>query len=435
MAPQAHSPRTAHERTQRASEPQQQVKQEAQQHSINNNMGTGCSRETRNCGSVAVASQSMAQALLDSQGSRRGLHRGLTLRTKAKSDSSMMMLQSGGLASFRKGDHKFLKKVRSAPPKKPMGVQWDKYNPTVLSRDYAAVSTQNSKFRKYMEDECVAIPKYKAFRGDTAKSCFFGVFDGHGGGFCSKYASENFHVTFSRIMNAKVERKHKQAEFELESSNNSETTSSSSTECSDTEPDTLTAEEIAECYTEAFAAIDAELAEHEDAANCGSTAVTCLLRKQGRRTTYHVANVGDSRALLFSNGKTQRITIDHRATNEDEVKRIRASNGIIFNKRVAGMLSVTRALGHADEKEFIINTPHVVSGDIDSDDAFLLLMSDGISDVFTDEEVTEFVNKRLRRGEKSLMICKSLLDTSKSRGAMDNMTAVLISFADQSVAK
>jgi serine/threonine protein phosphatase PrpC len=195
----------------------------------------------------------------------------------------------------------------------------------------------------------------------------------------------------------------------------------------------LSPEEIAQCYIQAFAEMDTKLTEHEEAANAGTTAVTCLIRKYHGKTFYHVANVGDSRAILFLNGKTIRLSVDHKATtNKDEVKRIRDANGIVFNNRVGGFISVTRALGQADEKDFIISDPHIASGEVKkSEDAFLLLVSDGITDVFSDEESTEFVTQRFARGYKSITICKDLLDEAKAKGARDNMTVVLACLASQ----
>jgi protein phosphatase PTC1 len=307
------------------------------------------------------------------------------------------------------------------------GMEWDKYKPSAVVKDYAAVSTQNSKFRKHMEDECVVIPKFKAYHGDPAKSSFFAVYDGHGGSFCARYAAKNFHTRLSTSMAGRIGSKLR--ESDPSNGRPSALTSSGSTACSEGD-DLLSVEDIESCYAEACSALDQELAGYDESAACGSTAVTCLIRNFNGRTSFHIANIGDSRAILFANGATSRLTVEHKATNEDEAKRIRARHGIILNKRVGGVISVTRAFGQSDEKEFITADPHTQSGEVQSNDSFLVLASDGVTDVFTDDEITEFVAERLARGEKSITICKSLLDEAKSQGAMDNMTAVLICFSD-----
>ncbi|KAG6972179.1 hypothetical protein JG688_00004102, partial [Phytophthora aleatoria] len=307
----------------------------------------------------------------------------------------------------------------------------DQYLPSPVVRDYAAVSTQNSQFRKHMEDECVAIPKYRAFPDDPAVSSFFGVYDGHGGDFCAKYAAKYFHQKLAELMQVKYSAKRRRSSEAESSSNRSNVTSTSSMDdCSDVEADVLSNAEIESCYGQAFSSLDKELEDFDESSESGSTAVTCLIRKYNGRTTFHIANVGDSRAIFYCDGQTSRLSVDHKATNEDEVKRIRALNGIIVNKRVAGSISVTRALGQADEKKFITSAPHIASLEIASDDAFLVLVSDGVTDVFSDEQLTEFVSKRLAQGEKSITIGKMLLDEAKAQGSMDNMTAVIICFGE-----
>ena len=279
-------------------------------------------------------------------------------------------------------------------------------------RDYAAVSTQNSQFRAHMEDECVAIPTFRAFPDDPVVSSFFGVYDGHGGDFCAKYAAAHFHVTLAARLRATY----------------TATRALPVCKSHSTSADVLSSADIERCYAEAFAALDEELQDFDESSESGSTAVTCLVRQYRGRTTFHIANVGDSRAIFCCNGQTSRLSVDHKATNKDEVKRIRDLNGIIVNKRVAGSIAVTRALGQADEKKFITSAPHIESLEVASDDAVLVLVSDGITDVFRDEDLMEFVATRLAEGEKSVTIGEMLLDEAKAQGSTDNMTAVIICF-------
>ncbi|KAJ0408739.1 hypothetical protein P43SY_001963 [Pythium insidiosum] len=274
-------------------------------------------------------------------------------------------------------------------------------------RDFAAVSAQNSRYRRKMEDVCVAIPQFQLLDGDVASTSFFGVYDGHGGDFCARYAAENLHTRLAASIKQRMNHRRRMADDDI-----------------------LTDEDITHGLAQAFETVDHELARFDEAAESGSTAVACLVRQVHGRTTFYIANVGDSRAILFSNGATSRLSVDHKATNEDEARRIRARNGIILNKRVGGVLSVTRALGQSDEKELITADPHLSSGRVEVDGAFLMLVSDGVSDIYSDEELTQFVSRRLQLGEKASTICSTLLDEAKVRGAVDNMTAVLVCFSD-----
>jgi serine/threonine protein phosphatase PrpC len=65
-----------------------------------------------------------------------------------------------------------------------------------------------------------------------------------------------------------------------------------------------------------FAKVDNEL-RLLDADGCGSTACVCVIRvEQGERNLY-TANLGDSRAVLYSSmtGKAMRLTNDHTPKN------------------------------------------------------------------------------------------------------------------------
>ena len=74
----------------------------------------------------------------------------------------------------------------------------------------------------------------------------------------------------------------------------------------------------------------------------GSTAIVCLLR-DGVVT---VANVGDSRCVLCSDGKAVDLSVDHKPTCETEKTRIEAAGGSV-NKlgRVNNGLNLSRAIG------------------------------------------------------------------------------------------
>lgn len=402
-------------------------------------MGTACSRQDRH----SAASKSTlhkhlcAQHNLDMLNAKSRPHWRVGRRQRAREHESRPLKTHPGMPQtlneekFRAESthamaaqrHQQLQRLQHQQHA-PSDADWMEYMPpSPVVQEFAAVSTQNSKFRKHMEDECVAIPKYKAFHGDPVKSSFFGVYDGHGGDFCSKYAATHLHTKLSALLESKFNTNRRDSELSNQSA---------ATEYSDIDADVLSAEDIESCYVDAFASVDKELETFDESSSSGSTAVTCLIRSYNGRTMFHVANVGDSRAIFYSNGETSRLTVDHKATNEDEVKRIKALKGIIFNKRVGGVVAVTRALGQADEKPFISSAPHIESVEVVCDDSFLVLVSDGVTDVFEDADVTQFVAERLARGERAIDICRQLLDAAKEHGSMDNMTAVLVRFGGSS---
>lgn len=141
----------------------------------------------------------------------------------------------------------------------------------------------------------------------------------------------------------------------------------------------------------------------------GTTLVAALVTEQ----TCYVVNVGDSRAYLASPDGIRRITRDHSLV-EDLVERGEITPDQARTHPQKNL--ITRALGAAEAaKADLFQEPRVPG-------AFLLLCSDGLSNVVTDQEILYEI---IHGGEPS-DCCKRLLDTALQRGAPDNVTAVLL---------
>ncbi|KAG9406190.1 hypothetical protein AC1031_002521 [Aphanomyces cochlioides] len=128
-----------------------------------------------------------------------------------------------------------------------------------------------------------------------------------------------------------------------------------------------------------------ELEALEDADKCGYTAVA--FAAAGLRVW--IANVEDSLCLQISNTTCSRVTEDHHVWNCDEMNRIKAKSSIIVNQRVSKMSNVTRVFGQNDE---IISSPAITMLEV-NDDAVFVLMSDGVSDVLSDNKFASIVRR------------------------------------------
>lgn len=156
-------------------------------------------------------------------------------------------------------------------------------------------------------------------------------------------------------------------------------------------------EDLAAASATASLAINAEIRAREAQGQCdgGSTAVTLLLR--GRTAT--LANTGDCRAILLSRPDgtpaVTQLTTDHKATDERERRRIENAGGLVlFVKgvaRVNGRLAVARAFGDSDLSSLVIPDPEVVTRELQPHDEFIVLASDGLWDVMTNEQVASCV--------------------------------------------
>jgi len=180
--------------------------------------------------------------------------------------------------------------------------------------------------------------------------------------------------------------------------------------------------------------------------NHGSTATTALLL--GNRI--YCANVGDSRTLLCRNFAPYALSQDHKPSREDEAKRIKDAGGFIINNRVMGELAVSRAFGDCEfkkgiqsiieEEGGIINSedknwfeplitaePDIEVTQITKDDQFLLLACDGLYDVFTEEEIINFVKKDMLEHKDAQRCCQNLTHQAiRERNSRDNVSIILV---------
>jgi len=79
----------------------------------------------------------------------------------------------------------------------------------------------------------------------------------------------------------------------------------------------------------------------------GCTAVTALVRDRD----LYIAHIGDSRALIASEGRQSLVTEDHKPTKPDEKSRIENNGGLVIFGRVFGVIAVSRAFGDFEFKK------------------------------------------------------------------------------------
>ena len=62
-----------------------------------------------------------------------------------------------------------------------------------------------------------------------------------------------------------------------------------------------------------------------DSDHCGSTSCTAIVRREINHNVLYVANIGDTRAVLSKNGQAERLSKDHKATDPDEIDRVKSA--------------------------------------------------------------------------------------------------------------
>ena len=147
----------------------------------------------------------------------------------------------------------------------------------------------------------------------------------------------------------------------------------------------------------------------EDCAGMGTTLVAALAGEGGAV----ILNEGDSRAYHINQAGIALITRDHSLV-EDLVERGQLTREEA--KRHPNKHFITRALGADPDLMADCFRQPMAPGD------YLLLCSDGLSNVVEEQEMLYEVI----HGEGDEGCCQRLLDIALSRGAPDNVTAVLI---------
>ncbi|KAF5470507.1 hypothetical protein F2P56_011014 [Juglans regia] len=282
--------------------------------------------------------------------------------------------------------------------------------------------------RRDMEDAVAIHPSFcRRDRETSTELHYFGVYDGHG---C-------YHVATKCR-----ERLHELVKEQLESKEGSSTEWKSAMEQSFRRMDK---EAIGWNDSVLAAKCKCELQSPECDA-VGSTAVVAVMTPE----KIVVANCGDSRAVLCRNGKPVPLSSDHKPDRPDELKRIEAAGGRVIywdGPRVHGVLAMSRAIGDNYLKPCVSCEPEVTITDRTAGDECLILASDGLWDVVSNEmacgvarlclrgkslappcspsgvaEVSGFENSDKACSEASTLLTKLAL----ARHSTDNISVVVV---------
>ncbi|KAI3997522.1 hypothetical protein MKX01_008129 [Papaver californicum] len=204
---------------------------------------------------------------------------------------------------------------------------------------------------------------------------FFGVYDGHGGSQVANYCRDRFHLalaeeleTLKQVFCDGVDMKNDwQMKWE---------------------------KAITNCFRKVDSDIGSTTSSGEGSSEpiapdtVGSTAVVAMIFS----SHIIVSNCGDSRAVLCRGKEAMALSDDHKPNREDEYARIEAAGGKVINwngSRVFGVLAMSRSIGDRYLKPSVIPDPEVMFVPRKKEDECLILASDGLWDVMTNEEACE----------------------------------------------
>ncbi|XP_057959843.1 probable protein phosphatase 2C 39 isoform X4 [Malania oleifera] len=189
------------------------------------------------------------------------------------------------------------------------------------------------------------------------------------------------------------------------------------------EPDFWTETENA--IRRAYGITDTKILEKRaDLGKGGSTAVTAILINCQKLV---VANVGDSRAVICKNGVAKQLSIDHEPSKER--KNIEDRGGFVSNfpgdvPRVDGQLAVARAFGDKSLKDHLSSEPDVAVEMIDDDTEFVILASDGLWKVMSNQDAADSI----REIKDAQCAAKHLTEAALSRKSSDDISCIVVRF-------
>ncbi|RAL42928.1 hypothetical protein DM860_009710 [Cuscuta australis] len=239
--------------------------------------------------------------------------------------------------------------------------------------------------KKFMEDSHRIVSSHP-------KKGFFGVYDGHGGSQAAEFVTENLHLNIMECLKT----------------------------CSGSGEDRDEAIKVGYLKTD------------RDFLEKGMCSGVCCVTALIEGDEVILSNLGDCRAVLSRGGSAEALTKDHRAGEDDERKRIEDKGGYVEIHRgawrVHGVLSVSRSIGDAHLKEWVIAEPDTRRMCLTSDMQYLILASDGLWDKVENQEAVDVVMQSCQQGTPSqpkgtagstenvfVFNCKSTSPSSKTK--------------------
>ena len=186
---------------------------------------------------------------------------------------------------------------------------------------------------------------------------------------------------------------------------------------------------------------------------CGCTALI-VIRYSVNYNDKHiqVRNLGDSRAVMSTQGVARSLTKDHKPSWPDEKKRIcdvnkkyNLNEEIYFDGdwRIHD-LSVSRAFGDIKATPHVTHIPDIFKYSLNPDDEFIIMACDGLWDVMQNHEAVNFVKDHLDNNKIELYdipgkypndesrtsksIARKLASYAIAIGSTDNISILIIIF-------
>ena len=312
---------------------------------------------------------------------------------------------------FKNTYNNFTESITSSP---------DEFSKDDIIKGYAFNSSMGN-IRDYNEDTITATKIILEDQNDK-NTFFFAVYDGHGGNGCSLYLKENLHHYIKNFSKDSIS-------------------------------------EAINLVEENFIKNEALNEKGELKDPSGSCGIIALIQQN----KLIIANVGDSRLVLYKKSALFFSTEDHKPGSPSEKSRIEKAGGTIYQtpslfplhqngkeietpwRVLPGRLSVSRTFGDIEAKNenlggmknVVVALPDITEIELDDEFNFLVLGCDGIFDVLSNEEILECVKIVIKEKDiKDLTnvnlselcgyIADMIIKSSLAKDSYDNVSCIVI---------
>jgi len=221
----------------------------------------------------------------------------------------------------------------------------------------------------------------------------FGIYDGHGGSWVSKYLEAN-------IPNYYMNKKFVPPFNE-------------------------------EFHIKVFQLIQSQLLKNDFGYSNGSTCLLNIMYKYDDNIYMNVVNLGDSRmTIIDTNGISKSVTKDHKPDDTIEEERLTNMGGEIYKDSEGvvriGDLSLSRAFGDGDNAPYISQKPDIFLKKITPQTKYIVMACDGLWDVVESKDLGKVINKILKANPKVDNIAVELAQYALNEGSGDNVSIIVI---------
>ena len=299
----------------------------------------------------------------------------------------------------------------------------DQFSQEDIIKGYAYNSSMGN-IRDYNEDTITATKiTINNDNNNENNFYFFGVYDGHGGSGCSLYLKNNLHLNIKNFSKESIKEGIKFTE-------------------------------------ENFLKNEALDKKGEIKDQSGSCGIIAMIQKN----KCIIANVGDSRLVIYKNNKVFFSTEDHKPGSNIEKERIMKAGGKIYQtpslfplyqngkeieipwRVLPGRLSVSRTFGDVEaknekfggNKNVIVALPDITEIELNEEFNLIVLGCDGIFDVLSNEEILECIkivlkeknineiNDNVNISELCGDFAEMIIKSSLAKDSFDNVSCVVI---------